>query len=786
MADDSETLGGLAKELEKKPELKTGTRRTATDQSSNVHAEALLRYERGYAKDRKNQDLAYEDLRFAAGDGQWDDKARSDRELQQRPILVINKCPQFIRQVTGDIRQLRPSIKVVPVDEMADKDVATKILPGMIRYIEQRSDAKGAYFAAADQQVTAGIGHVQVYTEQASSTTMLQEICIGAIEDGISVVWDPDAVHPSRRDAMWCFVPIDMARSTFEEKYPDKSSDPLTESKELFYTWFTDDHVRVSAYWRKVKITRRIAVYPGGQEVDLTDDPDGDKQSDVDAANEMIDRMLMQQSMMGPMQQGGQQMPEPVTESKRVEIEDRASYQVERYVISAVDILEGPEIWPGAHIPIAPVIGEEIKIGREIIRFGKIRDLKDVQRTYNYAASAEAEVIALQPKAPYKGTRKNFEDYVDQWETANSQNHPYLEYTPDEKNGGVAPQREPPPVASSGIEAMKQGASADYSAVSGIYPASLGAQSNETSGIAIHARDRQGDTGTYVYIENFGRMVQRVGEIVVDLIPHIYDTKRTIRIVGEDGKVDALVINKSIIDPDGNGIDTVTENDLTVGTYEVAVEMGPSYTTRREEARDGMQTFMQAAGPEVAQIYIDLFAKMQDWPLADKIAKRANLLLPRPIQEMEAQEAGEQPPPQMPPPPPSPEQQAEMAAAQHKKEMDQQKNALDMKRVEAEFARIDADVAIANRNHEATMAGHALALHQHQNPTGGDADKVAALTDAVTQLYSIVQELSQAVGQNGQTASNGGGSPPPPSSPMGGPVSPPPGPNGPPPGAPLQ
>ena len=774
MAETDVPLADIAKEITKKPELRTGTRETSTDMQGDAHAEALLRYEAGYNKERKNQDLAYEDLKFLTEEGQWEAIAKQVRESEQRPILTINKCPQFVRQVTGDIRQMRPAIKVVPVDEMADKDIATKILPGMIRYIEQRSDAKGAYFAAADQQVAAGIGHCRVYTEVANSTTMEQEICIGQVEDGIAVIWDPDAIHPSRRDAMWCFVPVDMAKATFEKKYPNKNSSPLTESKEMFHTWFTDDYVRISEYWRKVPIKRRIAIYPGGQIIDLTDDPDGSKQSDVDAANEMIDRQMAMQSQMQALQLQMQAQPgmapppvQPPLEVERVEIEERDSYQVERFLITAQDILEGPQKWPGAHIPIAPCLGEETKIGREIVRNGIIRPIKDVQRSYNYAASAEAEVVALQPKAPYKGTKKNFEEFIDQWETANSRNHPFLEYTPDGANNGKAPEREPPPVASSGIEAMKRGASEDFSAVTGIYPAALGANSNETSGVAIRARDKQGDTGSYVYIENFGRMVQRIGEIVVDLIPRIYDTKRTIRIVGEDGKIDMLEINKEVIDPDGNGIATVTMNDLTVGTYEVVVEMGPSYSTKREEARDGMQAFMQAAGPGVAQLYIDLFAKMQDWPLADKIAKRANALLPRPIQEAEAKEAGEEPPAPIPPPPPTPEQEAAIAEAKHTQEMDKAKLLIEGEKVELERERIQNENKKADRAHECTMAGHALSLKQFEKDQD---DRIDALAQAVKQLNELVIEVIDAVGvdeggtsirkqPSGTTAGNGQSSP---------------------------
>ena len=194
--------------------------------------------------------------------------------------------------------------------------------------------------------------------------------------------------------------------------------------------------------------------------------------------------------------------------------------------MSASEILDGPDEWPGMHIPIVPFLGEEIKIGRQIVRRGVVRNLKDVQRLFNYAISADAEAVALQPKAPFKGTRVNFEKYLDQWETANTRNWPFLEYDPDPLNGGRPPEREPPPVASQGIKELLNVATQEMSAVTGIYPSSLGAPAQETSGKAIVARQREGDTGTFVYIESFGRSIERIGQIIVDLIPHIYDNER--------------------------------------------------------------------------------------------------------------------------------------------------------------------------------------------------------------------------------------------------------------------
>lgn len=763
-----------------------------TTDLGHVHKEALERYERGFLHDRHNVDAAYDDLRFLVDEenAQWDPKALKQRLDDGRPALTVNKCPQFVRQVTGDIRQLRPSIKCVPVDDDADDDVAEEILPGMIRYIENRSDAKGAYFTGADQMVAAGIGHLRVLTEYASEQTFNQELRVAAIADGIAVVWDPDAERPCREDALWCFVPVDMSRDSFKEQWPDCEADPLPTVPQFFGDWYTDTQIRVTEYFRKVPVKRRLASLPGGALEDVTELED-----DVIAEIEKA---------------GGK-------------IEEREGFKVERYLLTAGEICEGPDEWPGPDIPIVPMIGEEISLGRKKMRRGVVRPLKDLARAYNYAFSLETEVIALQPKAPFIGTRKNFEKHADQWETANSKNWPYLEYEPDPANGGKQPSREPPPQGSIGLQQLMETSSADMNAVTGIYPASLGAHSNETSGKAIVARQREGDTGTYVYIENFSRGVRRVGQILVNLIPHIYDTERELRIVGEDGKHDKLAINQSQLSNDG--VTPISVNDVTKGAYDVVIEMGPSYSTKREEARDGIQAFMQAAGPQVVPMFIDLFAKMQDWPLADQIAERAKLLLPPQIQAKEAADAGEQPPPPPAPPPLTPEQQmamqqhqadmekhqAEMAGRQGEQQLgiakfqfDQQAHAdtiaLDHRKLDVEIANVNAELRKAELAHQATLhknqldhhaklAGHAAAIDTADLSAQASVDtakaeadpRVDELAQAVGQLRDIVIQLAQSMAAPDQGIPMQGSGPPgspPPGPPPGTPMMP----DGPPPG----
>jgi hypothetical protein len=583
-----------------------GAKTKAKDSHKDILAQARKDWDAAEERERHNIKLAYEDLEFLAGDeyAQWDSKALKERADEGRPTLQINQLPQFVHQITGDIRQMKPAIKVVPVDSEADEKIAEK-LGGLIRYIENRSDASAIYFRTADSQVACGIGHWRVLTELANSTsTYAIELRIGPIEDGVAVLWDPDAILPTREDGRYCFVPVDMSRNAFEAKHPGIKPDEFDDATwAQNATWSTEDTVRVAEYWVKKPTKKLLAIALNGAISDVTE------------ADESV--LAFHRS-----------------QGSRVEWQD--THKVCRYLITASAVLEGPVDWPGRYIPIVPVVGEEHRIGRKLIRNGIVRHAKDPQRMSNYFHSAHTEIVALQPKAPFVGTELNFAKYQSLWESANTKANPYLVYEPDQKNGGAPPQRVAPPVSSQGVLDGLMMSKEDLRSVVGIYDASLGKQSNETSGKAILARQHEGDVGSYLYIDNFARAVRHTGTILNDLIPKIYDTERTIRIMGEDGKIDVMEINKA------NGLDpetgeTAYENDLTVGAYDVVAQIGPSFSTRREEARESMVEFVRSA-PETGPLILDLIAKAQDWPMHDDIAKRLRATLPPKIIQLEAME----------------------------------------------------------------------------------------------------------------------------------------------------
>jgi len=627
---------------------------------ADILKQALEDYDVAYQYQRGNMDEAYEDLRFRRGrkEDQWDQEAITARG--DRPCLVINTLPQFIRQVTGDMRQMRPSIKVNPVDSRGDPKTA-EVLAGLARYIENRSFAKHIYTTAGDSQVAAGIGHWQVTTEYAGTSTFNQEIRILGIEDGVSVLWDPDSVLPTREDAMYCHVPYDISLRKFKKQYPDAPVEGFgCEMQHATDGWYTGDSVRVTVYWVKKPIKRSLVLAPDGSIDDITAQTEGFGKEELAGATEFY-------------------------AAKGFRFEQRDSFKVCRYLMTAGTILEGPTDWPGMHIPIVPVLGEEVRIGREVYRHGVVRYARDPQKMVNYYASADAEVVALQPKAPWLATLKQVQNHMDLWETANTHNHSVLIYDADAQAAGP-PARISPPIASQAIQLGRQQALEDTKRVIGIYDAGLGQKSNETSGVAINARDRQSDTGTFVYIDNFNMAIQRTGQILLDLIPHIYDTERRIRIIGADGSENLVDINKPMI---AGGQETV-QHDVTVGAYDVTLDVGPSFSTRRVEAQEGMKAFLQAF-PEAAPVIGDLYAKGQDWQYASEISERLQAVLPPQIKQMiEKDKLAENPEAES-----SPEQQQQQAAEQKAQQAQQMIEAAGMKKLESETKEAIAKAEIA-------------------------------------------------------------------------------------------
>lgn len=550
-------------------------------------------YARGIERDRENRIEALDDLRFLRGrlEDQWD----KDIDRKGRVTLVINRLPQFAKQVTGEMRQNKPEIRVLPVDDRSDKELA-KVLSAIIRHIESGSDAHRVYVGAGEQAVHCGIGHYRLLTDYIDENSFDQDIIIKPIANPLSVVWDPDAVDPLKRDAKFCFVTELVNRKEFEKASPKVSLTDFDSGSEMtgLEHWRDGDQILIAEYWAKVENGKKLIGY-------LSDG-------------------------------STREVPEGSTEGAGLQFDDGEvvtidrirevpRYEIHQFRCTGSDVIDAkPTVWPGKFIPIIRVVGEEMTVGGDIYRRGLIRPAKDSQRAYNYSRSAMIEHGALQPKAPFIGTAKMFEPFKAIWNQLNTKNLPYLPYEPDPKAPGQYPQRQAPPTVPAAMYQEAQIADADMKATTGIYDASLGQKSNETSGKAIQARQAEGDTGTFLYIDNLTAAIRFTGEQLIDLIPKIYTTERAIRMIGEDGKVEGFQrINQMV---DGRVV-----NDLSAGCYDVEVTTGPAYATRRQQAADSLMAFLQAA-PQAAPLIGDMIPAMMDWPMAEKAAERMKRALP--------------------------------------------------------------------------------------------------------------------------------------------------------------
>jgi hypothetical protein len=568
-------------------------------------SEARAEFQRCQDAEKDNRVTALDDIRFALLEEQWPEDVLRARQMAQRPSLTINKLPAFMRQVVNDARQNKPAVEVHPADSAADP-VTASIYAGTIRNIESVSNADAAYDTGSSQAVAGGFGYWRIVVDYAYDDAFDLDILIKRISNQFSVYGDPNSTEVDSSDWDVCFVTDRIPKKTYEKKYKGKATVDWDsgEWSTLGSDWLADDTVLIAEWWRRTEIEREVAKLDDGR---------------IYAVSELRENEDLARAL-----QGGA--------INIVGTRTIRSKKVTQTLISGADVLEEEKEFPCCYIPVVPVYGDEIIVeGKRYFR-GLVHSAKDAQRSFNYWRSTATELVALAPRVPFIGPKGAF-SIDDGLNTVNTENHAYLEY-----DGPQAPMRQPLDTgAAAGALQEALNASDDMKAIIGLYDASLGARSNETSGKAIMARQREGDVSTYHFVDNLTRAIRHTGRILVDMIPRVYTGERILRIMGEDGKPQNVKVNaeypatdeagqpvqEEVTDGMGNKVlqAVMAMHDLSVGKYDVVVKSGPSFTSRREEAAMQM-TEMMRSFPAAAPIIGPELAKNLDWPGADAIADK--------------------------------------------------------------------------------------------------------------------------------------------------------------------
>ena len=547
-----------------------------------IHRTAIERFARVENKERSQRRLAIEDLKFAqTEDGQWDDDAIEKR--RGRPRYTINRVAGAIDQLIGDQRQNRTDIKIRPVSGGASEDVA-KVMTGLIRNIESQSKADNAYDCAFDEVVNGGYGGWRIVTEFNDDDAFEQDIKLKLIQGATTSLWfDESAKDYDKRDAIWAFVTTDMPLEEHKDRFPKSAS--VDWSQEQFNSsscsiWRSENTVKVAEYWVKTPVTKEIALLSDGRVIDLGED------------GAALDELAA----------------EGITVAKTRKVK---SHKVEMYLMDGSGILEGPKPWAGKFIPLIPVYGRQSFIEDRTYTRGIVRFAKDANRIYNYTTSSAIETTALTPKDPIWYTPKQVLGHEDKFRNFNTQNSPFMPYNPDPSAPG-APQRGGAPAVQTAFLQQIQQASMDLYHVTGMQPPSLGANPELKSGKAIQAQERLGDRGSFIFSDNLAKSIEYTAEILVDLIPRIYDTPRQARIMAQDGETENVEVNQTVFDQQTQK--DVIVNDLSAGKYDVAAETGPAFATQRQESAAQIIELI-GTSPTFEALAMDLVAK--DLPILE-------------------------------------------------------------------------------------------------------------------------------------------------------------------------
>lgn len=549
------------------------------------------KFERAAEREAKNRRNYLDDIRFARLGEQWPEAIKRQREDENRPALVINRMPSFIRQVVNEARQNRPAITIIPADSGADPETA-KMLSGLVRNIQIASDADVAYDTAVEGAVSGGFGYFRINIGYASEDTFDADIVIERITDPLTVFGDPDSEAADSSDWNCAFVVSTMTKEAFTAKY--KNAEPV-DFDDLGYSklgapWVDGDNIMVAEYWMREDEPGEVVALSNGT---------------VIRGEEYAER-AEELAQLGIQEVGRR----PVVRKK-----------VTQQIVTGAEVLETIE-WPGKYIPLVPVYGDEVVVEGERHFKSLIADAKDAQREHNYWRSMAAETIALAPRVPFVGPKGAFITDVEKWSTANTASHAFIEY-----DGPVPPQRQPYAGPSAGELQQAVNAAEDMKAIIGIFDASLGARSNETSGIAIRQRQRQGNIATFHFIDNLTRAIRHAGRVILDLIPRVYSTARIVRVLGEDMQPMSAAIapaaqqQEMAMRAQARGQAIARIYDITAGKYDLVVRAGPSYGTQREEAREQIVEIMRSYPPS-APVLGPMFLRNSDWPGADEAAKK--------------------------------------------------------------------------------------------------------------------------------------------------------------------
>jgi hypothetical protein len=590
-------------------------------------AEELYREAMDATRDQRRQ--IEEDLKFSdpSDPRQWDEQIKRQREGDPggaRPCLVMDHTGQYVANVAGQVNKSPPSIHTVPVGSGSDIQVSEQ-LDGILRHIEYASRAQTHYGIALTSAARTGVGYLIVRPEYTDRALGYQEPRISSEADPLRIVLDPWSVALDGSDADYGYKLTSLSEREFKRRWPKAkpvsfAQDEATETghqverKSIF----------VAEQWKKIEKTQNVLCW---------NNADGEEDS------------------------GSEEEYHAACQAAGMQLQYLRSYQdktrlVQWRTLSGEEILETPKDADGneAHYPadaigIVPVYGYwGVKDGR-MTYCGIPRRGRNPQRAYNYHASEMLAFMGQAPKSPFMAAVRAIKGLEGIWDRASVESRSYLPYNDIDDQGEIAaPARQNVAINLQNHMAGAEQALHDLEASIGMYQANLGAPSNEQSGVAIDARKEQGEASTSHFPQNLAASLGQVGRICVQMIPKLIDTKRTQRIMGIDMTPGSVTVDPQQQNAVQQGPQGLSINP-NVGSYDVRVVVGASYSTQRSQAQEALAEVMRN-NPDLTPAIAPLWAQNLDFPHADKLAQVLAAMAPPAVQAILNPDSSKQPQPE--------------------------------------------------------------------------------------------------------------------------------------------
>lgn len=558
----------------------------------------------------QNRSRAIDWLKFRDGD-QWPQTLYAERELDGRLSLTINHTDTFVSRIENALRQQRPRIKCHPVGDGADVDKA-EVINGLIRHIENRSQASIAYDTGGSSALSIGWGYWRIVAEYIDEKSFEQELKIVAIRNPFTVYRDPASVMPDGSDAVRYVISEKIKRTKYRQLYPNASNiayDAGGVGDEML-DWESPDEIRLAEYFRIVEKPEWLYKMADGSTIFESELP---KDEDLAAMNLKL-----------AMENG-----KPVRRKS-------SRKQVQWFRINGREVVDRRDL-PGKYIPIIACQGNTLDVNGRVSRSGMIKNLIEPARMVNYWETMKTERLALAPKAEWTTYEGVIEGHPE-WHDANRKSYSVLVGKAiSGPNGELLPlptKQQPAGIESGYAEAMQSAYSALMAMAGQPHDPGQDAKGQVISGIALEERRELADVTHFQYYDNQTRSIAFTGTIILDLLRYYYDTQRMQRIIGEDGKPQMVTLNERVPD-EANPAIWAVKNDMKIGQYSVVMDTGPGYDTKRQEGSQKLIDLLKTPlGEVVAQKGPDLAIRGLDTAYSEELADRVAIQVPQELEKI--------------------------------------------------------------------------------------------------------------------------------------------------------